>query len=715
MAKKTKTERQAKEKEDLVKFQETYIKKTLKKVLPKARKSIDEDVKSNRLTHTFTDHDIEWNPYSLYGDMANVPTKIIKKQNFADFLIGVRDKGFLFSSVEIEVEEEGKKKVKKKRIRVRDLHNPFSNRNKKEISENIREELVKKNLLAAKEDKFFPETKRVVNAFVERCIGEMYKEYEKNIQEEYGYEKAVNLLSCNPLYAQNLKDFFEIEKGIISEIPKDPSLFFPKARKIKRRFILHVGDTNTGKTYQALEALKKANSGIYLAPLRLLALEVQEKLLEDDVLCSLMTGEEEDLIPGGTHFSKTMEKMNPAEFFDLAVIDEAQMVENPQRGWAFTQAILGVYAKEVHICLSENAKSIVCKIIESCGDSFEVRRYERTCPLKVENMIYTGEVQKGDAYILFSRNKVIYFAGELERAGHKVSVIYGSLPYSARKSEMKKFLNGESDIVVSTDAIGMGVNLPIRRIVFMETEKYNGKTMESLTKPEIKQISGRAGRKGIYEEGFVTAESKREQDWISENLFSPYEDIEQAKLRFPETLVQNEEVSLQALIWIWQTMDFGDLFEKTEMEEEMNKIALLKKYNFSNKDLFKLITIPFSFSNEELLDLWKDLCGAFYKKDNEAMRHLFYETLRIPGGKKNLARLEESYKKCDLIYSFLKATGVDFDRNLIRQKKEEISNRIIEILKEKKEQKKCKSCGSPLSFYHPFGYCDRCYIRGSFY
>ena len=72
---------------------------------------------------------------------------------------------------------------------------------------------------------------------------------------------------------------------------------------------MHIGDTNTGKTYQALEELKKAKSGAYLAPLRLLALEVQERLNNDGVLCSMTTGEEEDIIEGATHMSSTAEKL----------------------------------------------------------------------------------------------------------------------------------------------------------------------------------------------------------------------------------------------------------------------------------------------------------------------------------------------------------------------------------------------------------------------
>ena len=43
------------------------------------------------------------------------------------------------------------------------------------------------------------------------------------------------------------------------------------AAYLQRRFVLHVGPTNSGKTYDAIQALMKAGSGTYLGPLRLLA------------------------------------------------------------------------------------------------------------------------------------------------------------------------------------------------------------------------------------------------------------------------------------------------------------------------------------------------------------------------------------------------------------------------------------------------------------
>jgi len=59
-----------------------------------------------------------------------------------------------------------------------------------------------------------------------------------------------------------------------------------------RKLIFHVGPTNSGKTYSAMKMLKDADTGYYLAPLRLLALEGYETLKKWGLQASLVTGEE---------------------------------------------------------------------------------------------------------------------------------------------------------------------------------------------------------------------------------------------------------------------------------------------------------------------------------------------------------------------------------------------------------------------------------------
>ena len=68
------------------------------------------------------------------------------------------------------------------------------------------------------------------------------------------------------------RNYFEldIKKQIIHMVPANPEQEFPEAIEMERRFILHVGPTNCGKTYHALERLKEAEDGSGDMILRLL-------------------------------------------------------------------------------------------------------------------------------------------------------------------------------------------------------------------------------------------------------------------------------------------------------------------------------------------------------------------------------------------------------------------------------------------------------------
>lgn len=197
-------------------------------------------------------------------------------------------------------------------------------------------------------------------------------------------EKVLQYIFQNIRY-QELKKNYQLNNIMLKEIPKDFTELFPQARLLNRHFILHIGDTNTGKTHQAIQELKEAESGTYLAPLRLLALEIQERLNNEGVPCSMTTGEEEDIIPNAKHMSSTIEKLDMNKYYDVCVIDEAQMIEDNDRGWAWTNAILGVYSERIHICMSENARNIVIKLIELCNDTYEIVEHIRNTQLVFEN------------------------------------------------------------------------------------------------------------------------------------------------------------------------------------------------------------------------------------------------------------------------------------------------------------------------------------------
>ena len=87
---------------------------------------------------------------------------------------------------------------------------------------------------------------------------------------------------------------------------------------------------------------------MYLSPLRILALENYDKLNNEGIICDLMTGEEEIINENSTHVSCTIEKVNLKQSYDIAVIDEIQMISDTQRGIAWSRALLGLRCNEIH-------------------------------------------------------------------------------------------------------------------------------------------------------------------------------------------------------------------------------------------------------------------------------------------------------------------------------------------------------------------------------
>ena len=279
---------------------------------------------------------------------------------------------------------------------------------------------------------------------------------------------------------------------------------FEKARRLQRSVTLYVGPPNSGKTHAAFERLALAHDGAYLAPLRLLALEGRDRLVARGVPCSLLTGEENVPAADARVVSSTIEMVGTNKPIDVAVIDEAQMIFDPSRGWAWTQAIVAVPANEVIIICSAYAVPAIENLLGLCGERCTVRHFERKQHVQLlAQPVPIAALQLGDAVVAFSRRDVLMLRDQIAAGGHPVSVIYGALPPEVRRREAERFAQGDSHILVATDAIGMGLNLPIRRVLFSTLTKFDGQDDRPLNESEVHQIAGRAGRYGIHEEGFV--------------------------------------------------------------------------------------------------------------------------------------------------------------------------------------------------------------------
>ena len=279
---------------------------------------------------------------------------------------------------------------------------------------------------------------------------------------------------------------------------------FVKARNLQRNVTLYVGPPNSGKTYAAFERLAQALDGAYLAPLRLLALEGRDRLVARGVPCSLLTGEENVPADGARVVSSTIEMVSTNTVIDVAVIDEAQMIFDNSRGWAWTQAIVAVPAREVIIICSAYAAPAIENLLGLCGERCTVRHFERKQHVELlPHTVSLSALKLGDAVVAFSRREVLALRDKIAASGHPVSVIYGALPPEVRRREAERFAHGHSHILVATDAIGMGLNLPIRRVLFSTMTKFDGQSDRPLTESEVHQIAGRAGRYGMHEEGFA--------------------------------------------------------------------------------------------------------------------------------------------------------------------------------------------------------------------
>lgn len=391
---------------------------------------------------------------------------------------------------------------------------------------------------------------------------------------------------------------------------------FEHASGMRRRFIAILGPTNSGKTHQAMEALARARSGVYLAPLRLLALENFERLAERDVAVSLVTGEEQRLTEGATHVASTIEMLDTSRRVDVAVIDEVQMLEDLERGAGWTAAICGVPADTVYLLGSLAARPAIEALAQRLACPLEVAVLHRKSPLAMEQQAVggLGRLQRGDAVIAFSRRDVLEWAANISKIGLKVAAIYGNLSPEVRRTQARRFREGEADVVVATDAIGMGLNMPIRRVVFTTAKKYDGISEDLLPAWLTHQIAGRAGRYGIHEAGHIAGFDESTHRAITRLMKTHAEDLPKRGFFVTPSLQQLEmiaratgETSLAKLLELFsRNIDLSDdFFLPGNLAEQIERAQWLDSLRLSLAQRFTFSLVPISSRVAMLNDAWQ--------------------------------------------------------------------------------------------------------------
>ncbi|UUC81781.1 DEAD/DEAH box helicase [Stutzerimonas stutzeri] len=358
------------------------------------------------------------------------------------------------------------------------------------------------------------------------------------------------------------------------------------ARRLTRRWIALLGPTNSGKTHRSIEAMAAAEHAIYLSPLRLMALENQERIESMGVPCSLVTGEEEIIREGATHFCCTVEEF--ARFrhqhWDVVVVDEVQMMADPQRGWAWVDALVSAHTPKLMMTGPALIEPSLRTLCELCEDQLQVQRTKRLSPVEVSKHATTLErLEPGSLLVAFSRKLVLELKGMLESVGKSVSVVYGALSPEVRREQARRFREGEADIMVATDAVGMGLNLPAHTLCFYTDEKFDGIQNRQLKVQEVKQIGGRAGRFGHHDSGEITALDPQTLKSIRRLFNSPDAPVDLSQFQVRPSIdhlsaiseLMGEPSLLRAWLTFNRNINYGEAFISVLPDELAEWIELI--------------------------------------------------------------------------------------------------------------------------------------------
>ncbi|KAH9682549.1 DExH-box ATP-dependent RNA helicase DExH16 [Citrus sinensis] len=350
-----------------------------------------------------------------------------------------------------------------------------------------------------------------------------------------------------------------------------PHTWYPLARKKVRKVILHVGPTNSGKTHQALSRLESSSSGIYCGPLRLLAWEVAKRLNKANVSCDLITGQEREEVDGAKHRAVTVEMADVVSDYDSAV-------------------------------------PLIQQILQVTGDDVKVQSYERLSPLVPLNVPLGSfsNIQTGDCIVTFSRHAI----------------------YRLKATRFND-ASSEFDVLVASDAIGMGLNLNISRIIFSTMKKFDGVELRDLTVPEVKQIAGRAGRYGSkFPVGEVTCLDSEDLPLLHKSLLEPSPMLE-------EHFLENAKLS--------ENYFFANCEEVLKVATVIDQLPL----RLHEKYLFCIS--PVDMNDDISSQGLTQFATNYSKKGIVQLREIFTPgTLQVPKTQAALRELESIHKVLDL-------------------------------------------------------------------
>jgi ATP-dependent RNA helicase SUPV3L1/SUV3 len=254
-----------------------------------------------------------------------------------------------------------------------------------------------------------------------------------------------------------------------------------------------LGPTNTGKTYLAIERMLGHESGMIGFPLRLLARENYDRIVQvkGASQVALITGEEKIAPPGARYFVCTVESMPLDRIVSFLAVDEVQMAADPERGHFFTDRLL--HARGTHETMLLGADTIR-PVLNRLLPDIDVVARPRFSKLAYVGPKKATRLPRRSAVVGFSANEVYAIAELIRRQRGGTAIVMGAMSPRTRNAQVDMFQSGEVDYLVATDAIGMGLNMDVNHVWFASLRKYDGRSLRPLHNVELAQIAGRAGR-----------------------------------------------------------------------------------------------------------------------------------------------------------------------------------------------------------------------------
>jgi ATP-dependent RNA helicase SUPV3L1/SUV3 len=286
-----------------------------------------------------------------------------------------------------------------------------------------------------------------------------------------------------------------------------------------------------------------------------------------------------------------------------------------------------------------------------------------------------------------------------------------------RREEARRFRSGEADILVATDAIALGLNLPIRTVLFYSVTKWNGREQVPISNNEIRQIGGRAGRYGKADLGFVGAFSRGNLRRIEVALAAPPDDPPvrvQVRPSLSHVLAIGETVKtsrLAPLLDLFQKrVRFDDpLLTTADLEEMLALAELTDQYPLSLEDKFTFSCVPLDTRSEAMVSRYK----RWLKNFSRGLPSPVEPRMLSASGALDQDELYQAEVEVKLLtaYAWLAYRYAEAFPDIEGcEEARQVLNELIEkTLRQRGIARRCQSCGAPLAPLHRFSICDRCF------